>query len=123
DLVTHSRLDLFERETFSQDLQDVGTVIDAGKSGDIVSCRGELDTDRMGIMGHSRGGHTAIVAAAEYPEIQCMVALAPVADYTTRLSEPMLNDFSTKGFTEILNGRTGQVMRVGRVVMDDLLAN
>lgn len=114
------RLDLFERQTLSQDLDDVGTVIAALKRGEIASTRVGLNTDTIGIVGHSRGGHTAVAAAAEYPEIQCLVTWAAVADYSTRWSGQMLKDWEEKGVTEILNARTGQTMRLSSVVREDV---
>lgn len=117
------RLDLFERETLSQDLDDIGTVIEAIKSRTIHSARVDLNTDWIGIAGHSRGGHTAVAAAAEYPEIQCLVTWSAVADYNARWSEQMISDWESRGYTEIKNSRTGQVMRLDRCVYNDALEN
>jgi dipeptidyl aminopeptidase/acylaminoacyl peptidase len=116
-------LELFARETLSQDLDDVGSVIKALKKGEIDSDRSELGTDEIGILGHSRGGHTAVAAAAENSEVACLVTWSAVADYNDRWSEEMIKDWETKGVTEIINGRTGQVMPVGKVVYEDALEN
>jgi len=115
--------DLFADQTLSQDLEDIGTLIEAIKSKNIASDKVDLDTDRMGIIGHSRGGHTAIAAAAEYPEIQCLVTWSAVADYNARWSDEMKKDWQKKGFTEIENSRTGQVFKINRVVFDDATEN
>lgn len=117
------QLELFARETLSQDLDDVATVIDALKRGEIGIEKAELGTDEIGILGHSRGGHTAVAAAAENEEIVCLVTWSAVADYLARWSDEMINDWKTKGTTEILNGRTGQVMPLGKVVYDDAVEN
>jgi uncharacterized protein len=93
--------ELFARETLSQDLEDIGSVIEAVKNKEISSDKFTLDTDRIGIIGHSRGGHTAVAAAAEYSEIQCMVTWSAVADYNTRWTDEMIKDWNGKGFTEI----------------------
>ncbi|HLR76125.1 MAG TPA: alpha/beta fold hydrolase [Balneolaceae bacterium] len=113
------RLDLFSRETLSQDLEDVGTVIKAIKSKAI-----EIgETSKIGILGHSRGGQTAAAAAAEYADIDCLVTWSAVADYNARWSEKMLHDWQTKGVTEIKNGRTGQIMPMKKMVHEDALRN
>lgn len=117
------RPDLFERQTLSQDLDDVGSVIQGLKSGEIASSRIGLNTDTIGIIGHSRGGHTAVAAAAEYPEIQCLVTWAAVADYSVRWSDQMLKDWEERGYTEILNARTGQKMKLSHVVRRDVQEN
>lgn len=109
----------FADQTLSQDLEDVGTVIDAVKAKVIDGDRVDLDTDRMAIIGHSRGGHTAIAAAAEYTEIQCLVTWSAVADYNARWSDKMKKDWEKNGYTEIENSRTGQVFKINKRVFDD----
>lgn len=122
------QLDLFARQTLSQDLDDVGSVIqafeddaigiDTSKSPSIT-----IDPSRIGMLGHSRGGHTAVAAAAEYPEVQCLVTWSAVADYNARWSDKMIADWQERGVTEIINGRTGQVMPVKKIVYEDALSN
>lgn len=111
--------DFFARETLSQDLDDVGTVINAIKEKQITSEKLILNTDRMGIIGHSRGGHTAVAAAAEYSDIHCLATWNAVADYNARWSKEMISDWKKKGVTEIKNSRTGQVLEINKVVYDD----
>lgn len=123
ELSEFTRPDLFRRQTFSQDLRDIGTVIEAVKSKEIHSEKFLLDTDRVGIWGHSRGGHIAVVAAAEYAEIQCMVTWSAVADYNSRWSGQMIRDWEEKGTTEIRNARTDEVLFLDKVVYDDAQAN
>lgn len=111
--------ELFARQTLSQDLSDVGTIIEAIKLKEIACEKINLDTDRVGIIGHSRGGYTAVAAAAEYPDIQCLITWSAVADYNARWSDQMKKDWSTKGYTEIKNSRTGQVLKLEKVVYED----
>jgi len=120
---TFDRPDLLERETFTQDLNDIRSVIDAVISGEISGPQETLDQYRIGIIGHSRGGHCAIVAAAEFTEIISIVTWAAIADYTQRWGEKLKNDWDTQGYTEVTNDRTKQVFKVGRVVYDDLRNN
>lgn len=115
--------ELMGRQTFSQDLSDIQTVIDALQRGQITHDKTSLNPDDIGILGHSRGGHVAVVAAAEFDAIQCLVTWGAVADYTRFWSEKMIKDWETKGFTEIPNSRTGQVFQLQKVVYDDLLAH
>lgn len=115
--------ELFRRQTFSQDLLDVGSVIEALKTKEIKSDKALLDTDRIGILGHSRGGHTAVVAAAEYAEIHCLVTWSAVADYNQRWSDEMKADWDSQGFTNIVNSRTGDVLPLDKVVYDDAVQN
>lgn len=50
------RLDLFARQTFTQDLNDIQSVIQALQKGEIKDSHTHLNTDYLGIVGHSRGG-------------------------------------------------------------------
>jgi len=120
---TFDRLDLFEKETLTQDLEDVGSMIEAIKRREVASERIRLNSDLMAVVGHSRGGHTAVSAAAEYTEIHCLVTWSAVADYNTHWSEWMIRDWKERGYTEIQNARTGQTMRIDRVVYEDALQN
>ncbi|MEL7832720.1 alpha/beta hydrolase family protein [Fodinibius sp. Rm-B-1B1-1] len=116
------QLELFARETLSQDLDDVGSVIEALQSQKIGNnC--SLNIDKIGIIGHSRGGHTAVAAAAEYNQIKSLVTWSAVANYNARWSDEMISDWTQKGVTEIKNGRTGQIMPVKDVVYKDALEN
>ena len=117
------RLDLFERETLSQDLEDIGTIIYALQKGEIQDNHAHLNTDMIGLVGHSRGGHTAIVAAAEYESVQCLVTWSAVGNYMGRWAEDKIKDWESKGFIEVENARTGQIMKVGKVVLEDAIAN
>ena len=118
------RLDLFARDTFSQDLDDVGSVLKGIEKDKITAANGQpLNSNNIGVLGHSRGGQTAVAAAAEYSNIKCLVTWSAVADYNARWSNQMISDWEEKGVTEIINGRTGQIMPLKRVVYDDALRN
>lgn len=119
----YERLDLFQKSTLSKDLDEVGLVINALQKGEIKDSHSSLNTDAIGIIGHSRGGHTAVAAAAEYESIRCLVTWAAVSDYLARFTEQEKNDWNAKGYTEYKNSRTGQIMKVDREWWDDTKAN
>lgn len=124
-----NELDLFAEQTLSQDLDDVGTVVKAVTDGEIAPGSDSkmsnisLDVDRIGIIGHSRGGHTAIAAAAEHPKLKCLITWSAVANYNNRWSKEMIADWKSNGVTEIKNGRTGQIMPVKKIVYEDAQKN
>jgi len=115
--------ELFRKQTLSSDLDDVGCVISHLKNGNLKSEQVTLNPDKIGMIGHSRGGHTAVVAAAEFTSIQCLVTWSAVADYNKRWSDDMMSDWKSQGFTEIKNSRTGQSMKVDKVVFEDATDN
>lgn len=114
---------LFRRQTLSQDLADVGSVIEAIKSKKVISEHAVLDTDKIGIIGHSRGGHTAVAAAAEFPEIQCLITWSSVANYLEHWSDEVKKDWKDTGTTQIKNSRTGQILPLDKVVYEDAVEN
>jgi len=122
-----NELDLFSEQTLSQDLDDVGSVVKAVTDGEIAPGSGSshvsLNYERLGIIGHSRGGHTAVAAASEHPELKCLITWSAVANYNKRWSKEMIADWKSKGVTEIKNGRTGQIMPVKKVVYKDAQKN
>ena len=95
------RLDLFESQTFGQDLIDIKTIIEAIQKGEIKDSHTHLNTDLMGIVGHSRGGHLAVVAAAEFESIQALVTWGAVANYLEFWSDKMKNDWDTLHDTHV----------------------
>lgn len=117
------RLDLFARETLSQDLDDIGSVLRGMHREEVTADGTSLNVRTVGVIGHSRGGQTAVAAAAEYPEIKCLVSWSAVADYNARWSDDMKADWEQEGVTEIINGRTGQVMPMKKIVYDDAREN
>jgi pimeloyl-ACP methyl ester carboxylesterase len=48
--------------------------LDVGGALDFVGTQPDSDTERVGLLGHSMGGATAILAAARYPQIKAVVA-------------------------------------------------
>ena len=117
------RLDLFEKATLSKDLDEVGLAIKALQDGTINNSHAHLNTDVIGLVGHSRGGHTAVAAAAEYEAVQALVTWASVADYVERFSEQAVSDWQVKGYTEFPNSRTGQIMKVDKELYNDAIEN
>jgi len=117
------RLDLFARQTFTQDLNDIQSIITALQKGEIKDTHTHLNTDFIGIVGHSRGGHVAVTAAAEFEAIQCLVTWSAVANYLDFWTDSMKSDWETKGVTDIVNTRTNQVMPLKKIVFDDAVEN
>ncbi|HBZ37456.1 MAG TPA: alpha/beta hydrolase, partial [Balneola sp.] len=101
------------------DLDEIGLVIRALQTGEINDSHSNLNTDSIGIVGHSRGGHTAVAAAAEYEAVKCLVTWAAVADYLERFSEKEISDWEDKGYTIYKNSRTGQDMKVDKSWYED----
>lgn len=122
-LVNLNRMDLFRKQTLSGDLDEVGLILKAIDKGEIRIDGCHMDASNTGIIGHSRGGTTAVAAAAEYVEISTLVTWSAVADFTKFWSKELVQQWEKEGVAYILNARTGEQMPVDKMVYDDSRQN
>ncbi len=116
-----TELDKFADNTFTRELDDLNAVLDAVTDNQLANV--PIDANRVGLMGHSRGGGTAILQAAHDRRIQALVTWSAVAGFIERFSTTQVEDWTTQGYTEVVNSRTGQRMRLNRVLYDDARAH
>lgn len=107
--------ELFTNNTFSAELKDLDNVITFAR-------KQELLGEKHGIFGHSRGGGVAILRAATDPGVGALVTWASVS-HVRRWDKTESDAWRQKGFTEIANSRTGQVMKLGTALLDDVDKN
>jgi uncharacterized protein len=121
DYNTFEHLDKFAENTHSHEMEDLQLIIDQIKEEKIG--KRVIDIERLALLGHSRGGGTAILKAAELEEdIKCLVTWAAVSTFF-RYSDQQIKQWEKKGFIEIENGRTKQMMRMNKTYWDDLNKN
>jgi dienelactone hydrolase len=117
DLQTFTELDRFAADTTSAQIEDLGCVLDAIQRGTIGDHR--ADSRRIAVLGHSRGGAVAILRAHIDKRLRAVATWAAIATLL-RWSEEEQRAWRQAGFSEFLNTRTGQVMRVNIGYLDDL---
>jgi dienelactone hydrolase len=120
DLENFTELDRFAADTTTQQLDDLGRVLDALEQGEIGA--GNADLRRIAVLGHSRGGAIAILRARADRRLRAVVTWAGVATLQ-RWPESEERAWRARGYTEFLNTRTGQTMRVNVSYLDDLAAH
>lgn len=119
DLVNFTELDEFADNTISLEIEELNEVIEFYKNGGF----GFLPQNpKIGIIGHSRGGAVSIVHCAEKQNVNALVLWSSVS-YLDRYSERQKKEWINKGFFEVLNTRTNQLMRLNRVLLDDIIEN
>ena len=116
-----TRLDLFAENTFTRELDDLDAVLTTVVEGRLPEA--SVDPSRLGLMGHSRGGGTALLQAAADDRINALVTWSAVSMFLDRFPTSWIRDWQTRGYAEVMNARTGQIMRLNRVLYDDALAS
>lgn len=121
NLLEFTELEKFARNTYSREQEDVAKIIGEIKEG-LLPPGGVLDPDRLGLIGHSRGGANSLLYAMDDPDIKSVVTWNGIADVDL-FSRELKREISEKGTGTILNARTGQKMPIHREVLEDLEAN
>ena len=116
-----TELEKFADNTFTREIDDLQAVLDAIEEGTLPDA--PIDPDRIGLLGHSRGGGTVILQAERDDRVGALTSWSSVATFVDRFSDEQIEDWETQGYTEIINGRTGQVMRLNKVLYDDTMAH
>lgn len=117
DLENFTELDRFEANTIGKEIEDLGAILDALSRRGIPL--GGANLRRVGVLGHSRGGGVALVRAGRDPRIRALVTWAAVSTFF-RFEEFDKETWRRQGYLEVLNARTGQMLRVGVSLLEDL---
>ncbi len=115
---TFGRLDDFARNTFSAELGELLRVIDEVREGSLLP----RPVRRVGLLGHSRGGAIAVLAARERlraPEaVHALVTWGALASFD-RWSEETRAEWRASGRIHVMNQRTGQHMPLDVSLLED----
>jgi uncharacterized protein len=103
----------FAGNTLSREQDDLEILVDYAK-------RRNLLKGKFGLFGHSRGGGSAILfAAATAADVNALVTWAAIS-YPNRWSSEDAVKWRKQGYADVTNSRTGQVMRMGTTLLDDV---
>jgi uncharacterized protein len=116
DRETFTQPDAFARNTFSKEQEDIENVVDYAR-------RKKTINGKFGLFGHSRGGGMSIIyAAAPDSDVKSLVTWASIGRTNWWTPEEAVI-WRQRGYAEIANSRTGQVMRLGTDLLDDVELN
>ncbi|MBD3224979.1 MAG: alpha/beta fold hydrolase [Caldithrix sp.] len=114
-------LDQFALNTISHELHDLECVLTAVQNGRLG--KRLIDPEQIAILGHSRGGGVAALFTAEHADsVHSMITWASVSSFY-RYSEEQIKLWKDRGYIEVENARTKQIMRMNKTYWDDLDAN
>ncbi len=116
DLVNFTELEKFADNTIGKELGDIEFLIDELISGKTVPeiCR----SPKIGLIGHSRGGGTVVLAADRDDRIACITTWAGISNFDNYLARR--KEWHEAGHLEFHNARTGQMMRMNLDFLHDL---
>jgi uncharacterized protein len=114
DPETFDRLDLFEDDTYSGQLDDLQRVV--------AYAQEQVPHTPTFLLGHSRGGGIALLAAAKVPQLRGVIVWSPIAR-ADRWDDAAKRQWRADGFREEVNARTKQIMRMSTRILEDYEAN
>lgn len=111
DRESFTELDAFAGNTYRRELADLNAVVNHSTTQGWTS-------RNCGLFGHSRGGATAVFFAADSNRVCCLTTWASIATIE-RWSPEQIRDWRERGYTEIVNSRTGQLLRIGKSALEE----
>ncbi|MEP0860905.1 MAG: prolyl oligopeptidase family serine peptidase [Ignavibacterium sp.] len=117
-LTEFDELEKFADNTISLEVSELNEIIDTVKNGGF----GKIKCSSIGLVGHSRGGAVSILAASNNKNVDALAVWASVAKLD-RYTERQKKEWREKGFIEVLNSRTNQMMRMNVALLEDIEAN
>lgn len=117
--INFDELDKFANNTFSKEIEEINLIIKLYQD-EFFGVKNKYS--KIGLLGHSRGGGDAIIAASINNRISALVTWSAIAKID-RYSERQKKEWREKGYFEITNARTKQIMRLNKILLDDIEEN
>jgi len=115
-------LEAFGQNNYTKELDDLNAIIDWAKKQ--FRNNAHINTNKICLVGHSRGGGIAVLKASEDTRITKLITLASVSDFGSRFgSDNEIKAWKEKGVKSVLNGRTKQHMPHYYQFYEDFKAN
>lgn len=118
DKTEFTELGKFAKNTFSREVRELNEIISAFRN-DFFEIKGNTP---LGLIGHSRGGAIVLLTASKRNDVDAIVTWAAISKLD-RYSKRQNQEWRKKGFFEILNTRTNQMMRLDVGLLDDIENN
>lgn len=115
-------MEAFGNNNFSLEMTDLDTLLNFLFS-DECAFKTEMDLNKIGMIGHSRGGGLVLLKAAEEPRIKAVATWASVSSMNPGYGEDILQKWKTEGVLYNLNTRTNMQMPLKYQLYEDFQAN
>lgn len=110
----------FERNTFTREVGDLKTILDAIESGRLGN--GSVDNSKVGILGHSRGGGIAIVAAAMDHRVRSLVTWSAISTFD-RWTDHQKSAWRVSGNLPLSRHSSFSPLKLGLDLLTDIETN
>lgn len=103
-------LEAFGHNHYALEIDDVNAWLSPTSLNELPLPKTEIDTGKVALIGHSRGGGIALLTASENPTVKALVTWAAVADFSLRFGPEVIQTWKAGGTHWVPNARTGQQM-------------
>lgn len=104
------RLDLFEHDTYSQQVRDLAAAVRYAQQ--------QTGPLPLFLLGHSRGGGVALLTASLLGDVEGVITWSAISR-VDRWDDETKRTWRERGFMDQVNSRTNQVMRMSPAILDD----
>lgn len=118
DKLEFTELNKFAENTFSREINELEFVIDAYKNRFLNN----NSVNKIGLLGHSRGGAVALITGYRKNLINAVTTWASISKLD-RYSDRQKKEWKEKGYFEVINSRTKQLMRLNVSLLNDIEEN
>lgn len=115
-----TRLDLFFKNNYSRELEDLKMVLDWSKKAEEIK---SLNIKERGLIGHSRGGGIALQSTRGLREIYKLATWASISHFDRFGEKKIILDWKKEGNRNFYNSRTQQDMIIGVQFYEDYIKN
>ncbi len=121
DPFTITELDKFANNTISLEVSELDELIQFYNTGGFGF---DGSRNKIGLIGHSRGGAIGLIVASESKKfdrnknLSALVLWGSIATFE-RYSKKQVELWRAQGYLEVTNTRTGQTLRLNRLLLDD----
>ncbi len=114
-----TELEKFAENSYSREVRELNEIIDAIRNGFFD----EVDRNcKLGLIGHSRGGAIALLSSSKRNDVEVVSIWAAISKLD-RYSKRQKEEWRKKGYFEVLNTRTNQLMRLNVEILEDIEQN
>ncbi|WP_366184129.1 alpha/beta hydrolase [Flavobacterium ovatum] len=123
DSVEFTALDKFSTNTLNKEMEDIQSV-EQFLLNEIPTILPIINTDKILIIGHSKGGVSALLYCTHYQtKIEKIATWASPFDFHRSWNSKFIDKWRTDGVQYIKNARTNQMMPLNLEVLEDMEAN